>query len=143
MVEPATARKLLDVIEQRLMRLDDLAHATWPTYERDVALQDRVERNFEIVIQACLDLGLHLLADVAQPTPETNREVFPAMAQEGWIDQALAERLADMAGFRNVLAHGYADLDHSRVHASLSDLPEIRAYLKQLYTHLQATGVLS
>jgi uncharacterized protein YutE (UPF0331/DUF86 family) len=142
LVEPTTARKLLDVIEQRLMRLDDLAQTPLEVYQRDVALQDRVERNFEIAIQACLDLGLHLLADVARPTPETNRDVFPAMAREGWIDRALAERLADMAGFRNVLAHGYAALDHSRVHASLNDLPEIRAYLKQLYTHLQATGVL-
>lgn len=133
MVERATARRLLGIIEQRLQRLDELADTPLQVSEQDAAVQDRVERNFEIAIQACIDLGLHLLADAAGPAPETNRAVFSAMAQHGWIDHTLATRLAAMAGFRNVLAHGYA---------SLNNLELIREYLKQLSTHLRATGVL-
>jgi uncharacterized protein YutE (UPF0331/DUF86 family) len=43
--------------------------------------------------------------------PETNRELFDLLVRAGRIAPALAGTLRDMAGFRNVLVHGYQDVD--------------------------------
>ena len=132
MVEPGTARKLLETIERRLRRLEALRNVDLGEYQRSQDLQDIVERNFEVLIQACIDLGLHLLADRPAPLPETNREVFAALTGAGWIEGALANRWAKMAGFRNLLAHGYTNLIPELVHAGLSELDDVHAYVLQL-----------
>jgi uncharacterized protein YutE (UPF0331/DUF86 family) len=88
-------------------------------------------------------LGLHLLADFTHPLPETNRAVFTALAAEDVIDSKLAKRLEKMAGFRNLLVHGYADLIARLVHANLADLPDMRAYVRAIEPELRARGGFS
>lgn len=136
MVEAATVRRLLETIEQRLSRLKAAAGTPFEDYESDADLQDIVERNLEICIQACIDLGLHVLADFPTRLPETNRGVFRALRREELIPDDLAERLERMAGFRNILAHGYADLISERVHAALGELDDVRSYVEHLERHL-------
>lgn len=142
MVEPGTVRKLLEVIEKRLLRLEGVAGISFEDYQSDPGIQDRVERNFEVVIQACIDLGLHILADRPVPVPETNRAVFSTLVDEGLVDAELGRSLENMAGFRNLLAHGYADLVPKQVHGSLSRLPGIRSYIQQISRYLEGQGAL-
>ena len=93
MVEEATVRRLLETIEQRLSRLERTAAVPLEDYLEDQDQQDIVERNLEVCIQACIDLGLHLLADFPSPLPETNREVFRALLREDVLPAPLAGRL--------------------------------------------------
>lgn len=137
MVEAATVDRLLETIERRLARLEDASGIALDDYRDDRDLQDVVERNFELAIQAAIDLGLHLLADRPHPLPETNRAVFQGLAREGLLDEELATSLSRMAGFRNVLAHEYAELVPELVHGNLQRLDEIRDYVKALLPHLR------
>jgi len=43
--------------------------------------------------------------------PRTNRELFDLLARGGVISTQLAGTLKNMAGFRNILVHGYQDVD--------------------------------
>lgn len=140
MVEAATVRRLLETIEQRLSRLARAAGTPLEEYLDDDDLQDVVERNFEVCIQACIDLGLHLLADLPRPLPDTYRGVFVALARERLIPEDLAPRLERMAGFRNVLAHGYAEVVAERVHAALEDLDDVREFVAELTDPLESQG---
>ncbi|MGH7541862.1 MAG: type VII toxin-antitoxin system HepT family RNase toxin, partial [Gemmatimonadota bacterium] len=81
MVEAATVDRLLETIERRLARLEEASGVPLERYRTDRDLQDIVERNFELAIQAAIDLGLHLLADRPHPLPETSRAVFEALAR--------------------------------------------------------------
>jgi len=45
------------------------------------------------------------------------------------IDRELAERLAAAVGFRNVLVHGYAEVDDDRVVDHLDHLDELEAFI--------------
>jgi len=139
-VEPETVRALLETIEHRLSRLTSMREVQRGEFEKNHDLQDIVERNFEVLIQACIDLGLHLLADHARPIPETNRAVFAALQAEGIVTPDLAPELAKMAGFRNLLARGYARLVPEQVHAHLGRLDDVRAYVEQVHHYLQRPG---
>ena len=51
------------------------------------------------------------MSDERLGEPATNRDLFDRLATGGWISKELAAKLGDMAGFRNVLIHGYQDVD--------------------------------
>ncbi|BAS27411.1 type VII toxin-antitoxin system HepT family RNase toxin [Limnochorda pilosa] len=141
MVEEGTVRRLLRVIEKRLARLEKLVGTPLEAYLADMDLQDVVERNLELVIQACLDLGIHVLADRASAPPETHRAVFRLLVDEGVVDPELGGRLEAMAGFRNRLVHEYADLLPEKVHGYLAELDDVRRYVREVVDHLTAEGL--
>jgi uncharacterized protein YutE (UPF0331/DUF86 family) len=64
--------------------------------------------------------------------PETNRGVFRALSELELIDATLSRRLEDMAGFRNLLVHGYASVVPTKVHAAPAELDDVREYLRQI-----------
>lgn len=88
---------------RRLARVDQL--------ETDVRERRFVEHTLQIAIQAALDVASHIVSDRRLGEPATNRELFLLLERDGWIAPELRGRLADMAGFRNVLVHGYDDVD--------------------------------
>lgn len=66
-----------------------------------------LERLAQIVIQACVDIADQVLATEGIEEPARARDVFPAMSAAGLLDADLARRLAELVGFRNILAHEY------------------------------------
>ena len=70
-----------------------------------------VEPTLQVAIQSALDAASHVVADERLGEPQTYREVFGLLARHGWIAPELADRLCDMAGFRNILVHGYEAVD--------------------------------
>lgn len=80
------------------------------------ALQDRAERNLEVAARCAIDIGQHILASLGAASPDSYRQVFLLLAQEGVVPPELAQRLAAMARFRNILAHGYVIIDPRRVY---------------------------
>jgi len=86
-----------------LGRPDDLA--------TDIREQRFTLHTLQLAAQAALDVASHIVSDDHLGEPETSRDLFGLLARHGWIDNDLAAKLEDMAGFRNVLVHGYADVD--------------------------------
>jgi uncharacterized protein YutE (UPF0331/DUF86 family) len=88
---------------RRLARPAELAH--------DVRERRFVEHTLQIAIQAALDVASHVVSDQRLGEPRTNRQLFDLLEGSGWIDRALAATLGRMVAFRNVLVHGYTDVD--------------------------------
>jgi uncharacterized protein YutE (UPF0331/DUF86 family) len=88
---------------RRLARLDRL--------HDDVREERFIEHTLQLAIQAALDVASHIVSDEALGEPQTNRALFDLLVRAGWLDAPLAEHLSRMAGFRNVLVHGYDDVD--------------------------------
>jgi uncharacterized protein YutE (UPF0331/DUF86 family) len=61
--------------------------------------------------QAALDVASHVVSDERLGEPTSNRQLFELLARHGWIDGALGSQLGRMAGFRNILVHGYAEVE--------------------------------
>lgn len=94
--------------------------------------RDVVEREFQTAIEACIDIGEFLLREHDVEIPETNAAVFRSLGQRGLLDDELAARMAEAAGFRNVLAHRYGNqVDDEDVFNVLQhDLPVFREFLE-------------
>ena len=89
-----------------------------------------VEHTLQIAIQAALDVASHIVSDNRLGEPRTNREVFDLLGRHGWLAPSLVDVLRDMGGFRNVLVHGYAEVDVSVVRDVLDrHLPDFEAFV--------------
>jgi uncharacterized protein YutE (UPF0331/DUF86 family) len=104
------------LVEKRLAVIDtcvaDLRRLARPDrLDTDIRERRFVEHTLQIAIQAALDVASHIVSDRRLGEPATNRELFLLLERDGWIAPELRGRLADMAGFRNVLVHGYNDVD--------------------------------
>lgn len=88
---------------RRLARVDLLRH--------DVREERFIEHTLQLAMQAALDVASHIVSDESLGEPQTNRQLFDLLARAGWLDGPLADQLSRMAGFRNVLVHGYDDVD--------------------------------
>jgi len=71
----------------------------------------------------------HLIATSSSRRPETYRESFAILSDEGLIPEGFAIQLSDLAGFRNVLIYPYCRLDLDEVSMVLQDdLPVMNRY---------------
>jgi uncharacterized protein YutE (UPF0331/DUF86 family) len=88
-----------------------------------------VEHTLQLAIQAALDLASHIVSDERLGEPETYSELFSLLAQRGYISEELAPRMRQMAGFRNLLVHGYAKVDPTIVaRIAAQDVQELIAF---------------
>jgi uncharacterized protein YutE (UPF0331/DUF86 family) len=69
-----------------------------------------------LAIQECIDLAAHWVSDAGWNVPEDAGATFDLLAEHGVVDQGLAVALRGAVGLRNRIAHGYASVDHERVH---------------------------
>ena len=109
MTESHLVAKKLALIETYLRELRTEGHPEQITTDlRELRFS---EHTLQIAIQAALDVASHIVSDERLGEPVTNRELFDLLARHNWIDQQLADRLRRMVGFRNLLVHGYAEVD--------------------------------
>lgn len=79
--------------------------------ETDVRERRFIEHTLQIAIQAALDVASHIVSDEKLGEPHSNRELFELLVDHGWIEESLRAPLRQMAGFRNILVHGYTAVD--------------------------------
>jgi len=124
--------KKLAQIETYLRELRTLADLG--RFRDDVKEERFVTHTLQLAVQAAIDVGSHVVSDDRLGEPATNAELFTLLERNGWLAAPLARRLGDMARFRNLLVHGYADVDldlvEEIVRSHLDDLEEFIAAVR-------------
>lgn len=132
MTDPDLVAKKLAFIETCLRELRTLARPD--RIAVDLRELRFVEHTLQVAIQAALDVASHVVSDDRLGEPRSNRELFELLGRHGWLRVDLARRLADMASFRNLLVHGYAEVDpaivRDVVEHHLGDLDELVAAMR-------------
>lgn len=105
----ALIEKKLAFIETCVRELRELARPE--RLATDVREARFAEHTLQIAIQAALDVASHIVSARRLGEPETNRALFDLLRKEGVIPPSLAEALYGMAGFRNIVVHGYQEVD--------------------------------
>lgn len=137
MTDAALVAKKLSQIETCLADLRRLARPA--ELETDIRERRFVEHTLQIAIQAALDVASHIVSDERLGEPQTNRDLFDLLAKAGWIEARLAEPLKNMAGFRNILVHGYAEVDLAIVRSVLaSHLDDLATFVATIRPRLRS-----
>jgi uncharacterized protein YutE (UPF0331/DUF86 family) len=80
------------------------------TFETNFSRQDAAVMNIQRACEAALDMGHHIIRRDRLGVPQSARDTFEILGQAKWIDQALADSLKRMVGFRNIAVHDYQKL---------------------------------
>ena len=132
MTDPDLVAKKLAKIETCVEQLRTLANPE--RLNTDIREQRFVEHTLQIAIQSLLDVASHIVSDERLGEPRTNREMIDLLERGGWIAADLSQRLRNMVGFRNILVHGYEDVDltivRDVVERRLGDLLEFVAVVR-------------
>lgn len=138
-LDRALVRRKLTAISRNLADLEPIAGLSLQEYMSDRLRRKAVERLLQEVVDAAVDVNLHMLRTLDVELPGDYYTSFIGMGRHGVLTLELAERLAPAAGLRNRLVHEYDDIDDaivlSAVRVATQDLGEfvtaIDGYLRQ------------
>jgi uncharacterized protein YutE (UPF0331/DUF86 family) len=105
----------LDFIRVQVSDLGRFATLTLETYAGDRDLQRNVERLAENVANAAIDIAKVVLVGESIEMPNSYREIVLRLGDLGILHRKLAEKMAEYAALRNVLAHQYLDLRWGKI----------------------------
>lgn len=137
MVENEIIEGKIDVIQRNLEFLEEYKNIDEDTFLNSYKDVQAVKYSLLEIIEACLDIASHIISARGFERAESYAEMFDILGRRGIISQELAEKLSDMARFRNLLVHGYGKIDNARVleivKTELSDVEEfVRQILRKL-----------
>lgn len=135
-IDPAVVRRHLLALETVLDALE--SHRGKPI-EALSAVDERwiVERGLQLAAQNVLDVTTHLVAGSGRDAADYTSAIAQ-LSSIGAISPELAIRIRPLAGFRNVLVHGYLAIDlaivHSVLNSRMDELREFAAHVERFLT---------
>jgi uncharacterized protein YutE (UPF0331/DUF86 family) len=121
MVRPDVARQRIARASRRLEQAAALMNRPVEEFVSDAEGRDLASFHLLVAIQEAIDLAAHWIADASWPTATDAGSSFDVLAARGEIPVELAARLRGAVGLRNRIAHGYAEVDHTRLHQEFQE----------------------
>jgi uncharacterized protein YutE (UPF0331/DUF86 family) len=109
-------RQRLDHLRTVLRRLQESTAVSRTEFLESYRDQWVAERGLQLASQAVFDVGAHILTARLNVNPTDYEDVIRRLGEHGVISEALRDRLKGLGGFRNILVHGYLDLDAGRIY---------------------------
>lgn len=130
MVNKEVVRKRLNKLDEYLAVLGGLQKYTRDEFLENPERYGSAERFLQLAIEALIDLGNHVVADLGLGEVDTYADIPTLMAEKGHLQATSKEKWIQMIGFRNILVHEYLDIDRGIVHdvlqQRLGDFQELR-----------------
>lgn len=121
-----------------MQTLRELQTLTFDQFSQDAVYVSAAERQLQVAIQAAIDIGEHILAEINSVSPADYADVFLKLATVGVIPTKFSHKLAAMARFRNILVHPYLEADIARVHDYLQhNHGDFERYARYVTTFLE------
>jgi len=128
---------LVGEIKQALGNLRDYSHLGMEKVLNDSTILGSIKYNFIVAIQSCIDICNHIIAKEQARAPEDYADCFKILGEMGTLEKDCAERLIQMARFRNLLVHLYWEVNNQRVYEILQkDLDDFDLFLEKLGKYL-------
>ena len=125
------------VVRRHLARVAERLPAEASALRPVTDVSDAVILHLWQAVQVVIDLAVSACLRWDLGSPASYAEAFRRLAGAGIIDAALAARLARAAGFREVIAHAYDQLDMTRVFRAASEGPrDLESFLSTLRDRL-------
>ena len=125
------------VVERRLeimdRELEVILQLTpkFPTIASDQIYKRAFIHAVQTLLSAVVDLSQHLVGEHGKSVPDTYYDAIDQLGEIGILDKEFAHRFAAAAKLRNVLVHGYVDLDLDRLIKIIPQLVDDAGVFKQ------------
>lgn len=140
-VDTAVVRRHLAALREALTNLHRHTTSSAAELRANADLRWIIERGLQLCVQNALDIASHLVAARGLDAPEYATAI-DRLAEIGVVSAEFAAQLRPLAGFRNVLVHGYLQVDLAVVERVLKEkLTDLEQFASQVETYLaRSTG---
>ncbi|PIT98140.1 MAG: hypothetical protein COT71_02345 [Candidatus Andersenbacteria bacterium CG10_big_fil_rev_8_21_14_0_10_54_11] len=121
-----------DITKERLAKLEEVVEKLErerPSSAKELAksdlLSDATLYRLQVGIEAIVDIGGHILAEVFHQRTESYKDTIRELARVGIIPADFAEQNLPMTDFRNLVVHHYGTIDLAKVYDYLTEAPDI------------------
>ncbi len=129
----------LDELRHRTEKLKKLSGYDRNEFRTDEDLRDIGKRNFEIAAQRCIDTAHRIISLERERKPQDYYASIIKLGEMGVIPSDLAERLAPLTGFRNILAHEYLTVNWDSAYDNFQRLPDLTKFIRYVAEYLENT----
>lgn len=123
--EVEIVKRKLAIIVENLKALDPIRGMSQEEYLQDIYKRKATERLLQELIEAAIDINVHLIVASGHIVPDDYYESFIKAGEMKIISMDLAQKLAPSAGLRNRLVHEYDRLEHSTVFKAVNMAEEL------------------
>lgn len=143
MIKPEVVLRLLESLREHVNLLRSVQSETLSGLTSDLLRYNGVIHLLQLCIEHVTDIGAHILAGSGLEMPDEYREIILKLGQHSIIPREFAERIAPMAGFRNIVVHRYLTVDPAQVYAYLKHgLDDFERFILYIYEYLRRTGYI-
>jgi len=137
MISKDVVNAMIDIIDENIRLIDEIRSQGYESFSGSFRDIQAAKHSLQEAIEACLDIGSHIIAEQGFRRPEDYREIFKVLEENGIIDHVLSEKLQEMAQFRNLLVHRYGQIDTRRIYIIMSDdLKDIQEFAKSILKYI-------
>jgi len=137
MISKDVVNAMIDLIEENIRLIEEIRSQGYESFSESFRDIQAAKHSLQEAIEACLDIGSHIIAEKGFRRPEDYREIFRVLEENGIIDHVLSVKLQEMAQFRNLLVHRYGEIDIKRVYIIMSDdLEDIQKFAKSILKYI-------
>ena len=138
MVDEALILRKLAELDQYYSQLKEYKNTTADQYSDDWKIQRIIERTLQMMIETCVDIAGHIIADKEFRIPKSYADTFKVLQEEKILDKKLYAVMEKIAKFRNIVVHHYDKVDAEIVTAILKkDLADFISYKEAIILFLK------
>ena len=138
MVDREVLDRRLQKLEQLLGRLRRLSGVERERYLGDTGLQAQAERWLHLAAETAIDIANHIIADRGWPVPESYRDCFRRLVDNGVIPEDLGRQMERWAALRNVLVHMYLEVDQETLFDILTgDISQLERFASCVLAYVE------
>ncbi len=128
----------LSRLRENLKLLRELGRLLVEEFTADFKAAGSAERLLQISVEACLDIGNHIISRSGLERPREYKDIFLILGRNGIIPYSFAERLIPMVKFRNRLVHLYWEVTRDEVFKIIqNNLKDIEEFVQHIATFLE------
>lgn len=135
-LDAALVRRHLLALDRALTVLREHQGRALAELERSPDELWAVERGLQLCAQNAIDVATHVAVSAGRDVKDY-AGAFDRLGEMGVLSRDFAARFRSVAGFRNVLVHGYLEVDVRLVHRLLNErLEDFREFARCIERHL-------
>lgn len=129
----------LEVIPENIEKLEVLRAKDYQEFCSDFRNVDSTLHRLQTSIQALIDIGSYIIAELGLRTPSFSAEVIEIFTEAGFINPKDQDRYISMIQFRNRVVHVYNNMDLEVLYEILQqEIDDIRRLYRTLLEIIEA-----
>ncbi len=142
MVDKTLILRKLSELDEYFKQIKEFEEITVLQYSDDWKIQRIIERTLQMMIETCVDIASHIIADKGYRVPKSYSDAFKVLLDEKIVSSRLFDVLQKMAKFRNIVVHHYDKVDAEIVVGILKkDLIDFTSYKDAIISFLKSMKV--